>query len=118
MAWRCGINLYALGDEKVKSCFPWPYVYLHGYAEDYNGSVIQERMDNSDGMEFAAYDCFCADKPMPEHSCELVGNLYGIPVVIVLRKLDGRNWIQGRAVWMFEESEVAFNHAWDVENWR
>lgn len=104
------INLYHTDDERGDHY--WPFVYLHGKAEDDNYAVFQQGG--------SAPDLFVSDTEMPAvpqgETVELECKINGKPGIVVL----GYQWagavLGGRAA--YADDTNAVEHCRKVEDWR
>jgi hypothetical protein len=87
----------------------WPFVYLHGQAEDHCGKQAQEN-----GWEWGAPDIFDASEPMPTFPGDYPATLYGMPVIAFVRFRHGH--LAGRVATPADVE--GFAHAKESENWR
>lgn len=98
----------------------WHFVYLHALAEQHNEDTAKKNNYWSDKDEFddsrpwAAPDCFVADQPMPIEEGDYQGFLYGLAVVIFVRKRF--NLLGGRAACV--DDPEGFDHASKPDDWR
>lgn len=91
--------------------FTWPYVYLHGKAEELSGSMVQNLTN------VGADDIFVSDRPMPTVPGEYTAILYGRTVIVVIAYSTGfSKFLKGRAA--LHDDPVALAHARRPEDWR
>ena len=114
------VNLYYASDEMDKLHHRWPFVYLHGEAEDMN-------LPAWEAGGGAAPDICVADVPLDEafkpttvgETKELECTVNGLKAVAVLHnKNNGEfgSYVQGR-VSLISDPE-ALKHAMAVSDWR
>ena len=114
------VNLYYASDEMEKLHHRWPFVYLHGEAEDMNLTVFAAN-------EGAPPDICVADVPLDEafkpttvgETKELECTVNGLKAVAVLHNKDNGafgSYIQGRV--SLASDPKALEHARDVASWR
>ena len=114
------VNLYYASDEMEKLHHRWPFVYLHGEAEDMNLPVFAAN-------EGAPPDICVADIPLDEafkpttvgETKELECTVNGLKAVAVLHNKDNGafgSYIQGRVSLVSDPK--ALEHARDVASWR
>lgn len=88
----------------------WPFVYLHGQAEDFLGKYAE-----TFGLEWAAPDLISSNASLPNSPGHYLVDLYGHLVLVVL-DYCGRNYLRGRA--SFVDDNESLKHILHPQEWR
>jgi len=99
--------------------YSWPYVYLHGLAEQLSGEEFQKRYGHvttdHPGMFYrGADDILSCNTPMPDAPGEYLATLYDQPVIAVLAKHVG-DLLCGRVALISDG--VSLNHCRTPAKW-
>lgn len=106
------MTFHHYSDPAASGLHSWPFVYLHGAAEQHN-----DRIADDNAWVWQAPDCFLCSEPMPTAPGVYRGSLYGFPVIAVLAFTHWPNQMCGRVV-IDDPKRDGYEHAFAISDWR